>query len=215
MSTDLFKAAGARRSIRAFTSEPVTVEQVESILEAGRRAPSAVNLQPTRVIVATTPQDLEVVRSAAYGVGACVTAPCVLVCMADLESDKRIGERVAELNECGALEPMNTKALVSGAGTPFELKIGREVALMNCAISVAHMDLQATHLGLGTCWVHHADFEQLADHYDLPHQIEIMTLLAIGHAAESPVPRPRIESIEWKKTVQRSRKQDGESTSSR
>lgn len=197
MSAELFPAAEARRSIRKFTPEPVSAEEIAAVLEAGRRAPSAVNLQPTRVIVATDADDLAVVRSAAYGVGAIACAPVVLVCMTDLSADAHLGDRVAELNESGALEPVDMGALTSGAGRPFQLKVGREVALMNCAVAVANMDLEAAHLGLGTCWVHHADFEQLSEHFKLPVHIEIVTLLALGHPDEHPAPRPRINTIRW------------------
>jgi nitroreductase len=40
-----------RRSIRKFTSAPVSLEQIHSILEAGRWAPSGVNNQPWRFLV--------------------------------------------------------------------------------------------------------------------------------------------------------------------
>lgn len=54
MSTQTCPVLGAlaeRRSIRKYTSEPVSPEQIEAILEAGRWAPSAVNRQPCRFIV--------------------------------------------------------------------------------------------------------------------------------------------------------------------
>jgi nitroreductase len=41
----------SRRSIRKFTSEPVSEELVETILEAGRWAPSGLNNQPWRFAV--------------------------------------------------------------------------------------------------------------------------------------------------------------------
>ena len=40
-----------RRSVRQFTSAPVTQEQVEKLLEAGIMAPSAMNKQPWHFIV--------------------------------------------------------------------------------------------------------------------------------------------------------------------
>jgi nitroreductase len=194
---DLFAAAESRRSIRTFADTPVDVESVDALLEAARRAPSAVNLQPTRVLVVTEPADLAVVRSAAYGVGACASAPCVLVCMADLTADSHLGERVGELVESRALEPLDMSTLTSGAGRPFQLKIGRDVALLNCAIAVAHMDLEAASLGLGACWVHHADFDMIREHFDIPETVEIVTLLPVGHPAEQPGSRPRIDSVRW------------------
>lgn len=195
--TKVFDAADKRRSIRTFTDEPVSAADIETLLEAARRAPSAVNLQPSRFLVVTAPEDLAVVRAAAYGVGACSTAPCIFVCMADLTADSHLGERVGELTESGALEPLDVSSMRSGAGRPFALKIGRDVALMNCAIATAHVDLQAVDLGLGTCWVHHADFDEIREHFAIPETLEIVTLLPVGHPVEQPGPRPRIDSVRW------------------
>jgi nitroreductase len=50
------KAIRERRSTLDFTSEPVTDEQVEAILEAGRWAPSALNSQPWDFVVVRDPQ---------------------------------------------------------------------------------------------------------------------------------------------------------------
>jgi nitroreductase len=46
-------AITARRNVRSFTDEPISAEDLDRILEAGRRAPSSRNLQPWDFIVAT------------------------------------------------------------------------------------------------------------------------------------------------------------------
>jgi nitroreductase len=48
---DLLDFIRGRRSVREFTSEDVSVEDVESVLEAGRWAPSGLNNQPWRFVV--------------------------------------------------------------------------------------------------------------------------------------------------------------------
>jgi nitroreductase len=50
---DAIHAMRDRRSIRAFTAEPVTRGQVEQILDAARWAPSGSNIQPWQVDVVT------------------------------------------------------------------------------------------------------------------------------------------------------------------
>lgn len=45
------EAVASRRSIRAFTDQPVTDAQLQSLLERSARAPSGGNLQPWRVFV--------------------------------------------------------------------------------------------------------------------------------------------------------------------
>ena len=44
-----------RRSIREFTADPVSEEELALILEAGRQAPSGENAQPWRFIVVKDP----------------------------------------------------------------------------------------------------------------------------------------------------------------
>jgi nitroreductase len=48
---DVLEAIHTRRSVRDFTDEPVTPEQVTEILSAGRWAPSGLNNQPWRFVV--------------------------------------------------------------------------------------------------------------------------------------------------------------------
>lgn len=48
---DVLKAIQTRRSVRRYTDAPVSREQIEAILEAGRFAPSGKNTQPWRFVV--------------------------------------------------------------------------------------------------------------------------------------------------------------------
>jgi len=49
----VFEAIQKRRSIREYSPEPVPKEKLERILEAGRLAPSASNIQPWHFIIVT------------------------------------------------------------------------------------------------------------------------------------------------------------------
>jgi nitroreductase len=48
---DAFEALMTRRSVRSYTDEPVSDEQVQTILAAGMQAPSANNRQPWHFVV--------------------------------------------------------------------------------------------------------------------------------------------------------------------
>jgi nitroreductase len=50
---DVFEAIETRKSIRAFTEQPVPKETIEKILEIAQRAPSGINTQPWHVYVCT------------------------------------------------------------------------------------------------------------------------------------------------------------------
>ncbi len=52
------RLAAARYSCRAFKSTPLTEEELASVLEAGRLAPTATNRQPVHMWVVKTPESL-------------------------------------------------------------------------------------------------------------------------------------------------------------
>jgi len=80
---DVLKAIYARRSVRRFTSEPVTHEQVEAILEAGRWAPSGKNTQPWRFVVVESCDKREELAALAPQAGMIAAAPVTLAVLLD------------------------------------------------------------------------------------------------------------------------------------
>ena len=56
---DFHTLSAARYSLRKFSPRPVEQEKLDLILEAGRNAPTAHNLQPQRIFVLRSPQALE------------------------------------------------------------------------------------------------------------------------------------------------------------
>lgn len=69
----------ARFSARKFSSAEVEKEKIDRILEMGRLAPTAKNLQSQRIIAAVSPEALEKVNRS-YN---CFSAPVVLIVCAD------------------------------------------------------------------------------------------------------------------------------------
>ncbi len=55
---DAIQAIMTRRSVRAFTSEPVTDDELELVLRAGMAAPSASNERPWRFVTVREPESL-------------------------------------------------------------------------------------------------------------------------------------------------------------
>ena len=53
-----------RKSVRNFTDEPVTKEQLETIIKAGMAAPTARNLQPWAFVVVTEKEKLDALADA-------------------------------------------------------------------------------------------------------------------------------------------------------
>jgi nitroreductase len=78
-------AALARHSVRAYRDEPVSDDDVRTLLELTGRAPSAFNLQPWRFIVVRDQQVKDELRAAAYDQKQVSEAPVVIAMYADME----------------------------------------------------------------------------------------------------------------------------------
>ena len=63
---DVFEAVQERRSIRAYKDKPVPREKLEKILEAGRLAPSARNIEPWHFIAVTDNEKRKILSKGLY-----------------------------------------------------------------------------------------------------------------------------------------------------
>ena len=79
---DFEKLVAARYSARKFADKAVEKEKLMKILEVGRLAPTAKNLQSQRIIAITSPEGLERVYRAYH----CFSAPVVLVVCGDKDA---------------------------------------------------------------------------------------------------------------------------------
>jgi nitroreductase len=80
--THFLELARNRYSCRNFDARPVEADRLEQVLEAGRIAPSAANMQPWHFFVIHKTGDLEKIRGA-YHRDWFRTAPCVIVVCGD------------------------------------------------------------------------------------------------------------------------------------
>ena len=71
-----FELAQKRYSSRKYSDQPVSDEQLEMVLEAGRLAPTAANKYPVKVFVIKSQENLEKIRSLTRNV---FDAPVVLL----------------------------------------------------------------------------------------------------------------------------------------
>ncbi|MCU0316594.1 MAG: nitroreductase family protein [Fimbriimonadaceae bacterium] len=78
------QAAESRRSIRKYTSEPVSRETISEIIRVAGLAPSPWNLQPWRVIAVTDEETKQKLMAAAFGQPQVGSAPVVFVIATDM-----------------------------------------------------------------------------------------------------------------------------------
>ena len=104
-----------RRSIRKYSSEPVSEEVKTKILEAGRRAPSAANVQPWHFIVV---DDLALKeRLASTGRFRSFIKDCSFVVVGLYKSRNPIMKRWGQVDTVIALQNMVLAAQVQGVGS--------------------------------------------------------------------------------------------------
>ena len=62
---------------------------------------------------------------------------------------------------------------------------------VDIAIVLEHIVLEAFQLGFGTCWIGAFNEEEVKKILNIPENIKVVALLAIGFADEAPAPRAR------------------------
>ncbi len=91
-SVETWDAIRARRNVRAFTDVPVSVEHLEAIAEAGRRAPSSRNGQPWDFIVCTDSEQLQRLALVWRGAGHVAGAAAAFALIAPEVEDAHVRE---------------------------------------------------------------------------------------------------------------------------
>ncbi len=155
-----------RRSVRKFKDIPVEMEKIGKILDAGRLAPSAGNLQDWKFILIKKPETIEKIAKACLEQYWIATAPVVIVVCTD---------------------PSKTESHYG--------KKGKTYTYHNGAAAAMSMILAAQNLSLASCWVGAFEEEMLKRTLNIPNGIIIHAVLPIGYAAEKP-PEPAKFTLE-------------------
>jgi nitroreductase len=187
-----------RRSIREWTAEPVSEQDLAMILEAGRLAPSGENAQPWRFIVV---RDAEMRRKlgalAGGGSGRRFTAEFVTQQM-----QERFANLQDEAKKKAAFEKL-TSGQVSAflANAPLNIIVCGKKDVWDTpydtSAAIENMLLMVTALGLGACWViapciDIRDEERLKALLDIPAGFKAISVISIGRPTRPHRPRPRI-----------------------
>lgn len=153
----------ARKSIRKYSPEPIPEKILKKILEAGRIAPSAKNIQPWRFIVVKDPHIKKQVAEACNNQLFMAEADVILVgCGLEKIAYGRMG---------GYLNSY-----------PIDL-----------AIALDHIILAATSEGLGTCWIGAFNEAKVKEILKIPGDVRVVALTPVGYPAEKARERPRKE----------------------
>jgi nitroreductase len=187
-----------RRSIREWTDEPISEEDLAMILEAGRQAPSGENAQPWRFIVVRDAETRKKLGAlAGGGSGRRFTAEYVT---------NQMQERFANLQD-DAKKKAAFEKLTSGqvsaflANAPLNLVVCGKKDVWDTpydtSAAIENMLLMITALGLGACWViapciDIRDEERIKTILDIPPGFKAISIISVGRPTRPHRPRPRL-----------------------
>ncbi|MCL0058568.1 nitroreductase family protein [Dehalococcoidia bacterium] len=171
---DLMQAVKNRRSVRKLRSEPVSNDLLDTVLEAGRWAPSWANTQCWKFVVVQDPlmrgKVAETISPGNPGTDALKNAPVIIAI-------------------CGELERAGYKKGVS-------MTDKGDWYMFDTALAAQNMMLAAYSLGLGTVAIGSFDASKAADLLELPSNARVVLLLPLGYPAEEPTAPRRKELTE-------------------
>lgn len=164
-----------RRSIRQFQDRRVSAETIDLLVESALRSPSSRSLNPWSFVVVTDPETITALSKAKpHGAAFIAKAPLAMVVCADPKKS--------------------------------------DVWVEDASIAMIYLHLAATDLNLGSCWVQlrkrEYDSQQMASEYvtrllELPENIEVEGIMAIGHPAEEKAPHSKssllYDRISWER----------------
>ena len=172
-----------RRSIRKFTEQPVTDENLRDLIGAARLAPSGRHFQPWNFIVVRSAEMKEKVAHMEHDQMWIAEAPVLIVCVADGKT---------RLKEEG---------IVFSETTPYK---EQKLVLRDATIAAEHIVLKAAEMGMGSCWTGLFTQGDARELFSIPSDQHVVGILAIGwphHEYEIKVKERRaVEDMVMKET---------------
>ncbi|MEO0184854.1 MAG: nitroreductase family protein [candidate division WOR-3 bacterium] len=161
---DVFEAIRWRRSVRKFSPKKIEREKLQKILEAGRLAPSSSNRQSWHFIVVDDENLIkQIPEKVVIGTKNIISwikdAPLVIV---------------------GCYTKVMTH-IVAGL-------FNRENHLIDISIAMTHMVLEATELGIGTCYIGWFNERYLKKILKIPDRYRIAMLVVMGYPEGQSTP---------------------------
>lgn len=193
-----FQVIKDRRSVRKYTDEKISEEDLQLILESARQAPSGENAQPWRFIVVKDQNNKDFLSYVGKnGSGRRFTGEFLSKQMQarfeglqDEEKKKAAFKKLTSGNVSAFVSEADVNILVLGKKEVWDAPFDTSAAIENMLLTV-------TSLGLGACWlvapcIDIRDEMRMKNHFLVPDEYKIYAIIAIGVPAKIANPRPRI-----------------------
>ena len=161
---DVLEAIRRRRSVRAYSTQPIPAEVMERMRQALRSAPSACNYQPWHFVLVSDEKLREEIAKAANGQLWMAAAPITVVaCALPEQAYKGMG----------------------GHGNSADVDV---------AIALDHLTLAAVADGLGTCWIGAFAEPEVKRLLGVPRPVKVVAMTPLGYPASADLIRPMEET---------------------
>lgn len=168
---ELKDAIKERRSIRKYQNTPVSNDLITQVIDAARLAPSGNNTQPWRFYIVKEGEERKNLQEQEVIRDKWVyQAPVIIVCCTD---------------------PQAYVKHIEGWDDPNEIR-----AIRDLAIASANITLQATDLGLGTCYCGWIKDKEIKEILQIPEHFVIPYVITLGYPDQDPPARPRKDITE-------------------
>jgi len=186
---DVFEAIHQRRAVRQYLPDPVSRDEIRTILDAARWAPSALNHQQWQFLVVTGKKIGEMGESF----------------VRIIEEYTRNWESSRMQGSAFTREEFVRFAATYG-GAPVVIVVLTDTAktadfqranLESASAAMQNLLLAATALGLGTCWMTGPlqDEKALRRILEIPNDKEIVAITPLGYPASVPEAPPRLDPV--------------------
>jgi len=150
-----------RRSIRSYKPQEIEEEKLNYVLQAFRKAPSAKNLQPWKLVVVKNKKIINDLAIACNNQTFLEEAPILIAACA--KEDEAYGTMGGYMNSY-----------------PIDISLALE-----------HLILAATEQGLGTCWIGAFKEQLVKDILKVPENVKVVALTPLGYPAREASIRSR------------------------
>lgn len=206
----LLKEIEQRQSVRQFSGKKINEEDIRQIVEAGRIAPSWMNVQPWHFIVVANEETKSLLSLSAKYQKQIKEASHVVVLLGDFSAwnNKNFGK---VLTEKGMPEDSVQYILSDKGYNPAQSTSAILMArtMEQCSYAMAFMNLQAQSLGIDSCIIgafaneltgfNPEVYEKVKETLNIPESAMIAGMLALGYRQEGvhnlPKKRKRFETV--------------------
>ena len=178
----------SRRSVRKYTSEPVSDEDLHYIIDCGLQAPSGVNFQPWYFVAVRSEEKMRQLLEVMAG-----------------SSDKLVDNLTERFKKYPEIAKESLAFIRMLGGAPVVILAFRhkpsytktdDTILQSVSAALENIALAATDRGLGVCWmtapIETADDTRLGELF-APGHGKLVAVMTVGHPAITPAPVKRKE----------------------